>query len=148
MVNWRQQYQGLNKKFVVGAIGYALSLSSLIGVIGYDKVKGLGSPVPEPTGNYARVVEIENELSKNLRLEDVNSGLVSRVDGLRTELETLNKSQEVKDARADVQRRAELSGKIFTHIVVPTISLGIVSAFPFGIGLGQRNRKLRELRGE
>lgn len=146
MISLKQHYQSVkgNKKFIGGTIGFAIGTASIISTIYYSSVY---EPEPKQTGNYARVVEIEKELDRNLLLSDVDSGLVNRVEALRAELKKLEEIPEVRDAKKNYQNSKELAMK-FRFASIGSFVIAYMSLFQLILGNSERRRKLKELIGE
>jgi len=145
MASLRQHYESIkgNKDFIGGTLGIALGISGLV----YGVANYVGKFIPEPTEKYARVIEIENELNKNLRVGNVKDELLDRVRFLRTELDDLNSEQEVIDERQESERKQAIARNVATYATFPT-AISLVSVFLFSSGDLKRRRKLRELTGK
>ena len=153
MASLRQHYESIkgNKKLIGGALGFVLGVAPAVGALAYSAVNRIGAFAPEPTYRYSKVIEIESkvieiekELNESLKLRDVDSGLIGRVDALRTELEDLLSEAVVKIEKKEFDERLAMQKKIIMY-TVPPIALAMVSSFPFSLGYSERKRKLKEI---
>jgi len=149
MASLRQHYESIkgNKSFILGGLGLVLGFSSPVGTIAYMSANDMGRWSPEPSGRYARVIEIEDELSRNLSVGEVDSHLVDKVGVLKAELDTLNSNPEVMAERQESEGKEETARKLIPYAIAP-MAFAFISGIPFLHGNIRRKERLRELIGK